>query len=156
MPDKYIGDLRGTLRSDFHIEPAALSGAPVSGTYEIGDLHTDSIGIIWRCTVAGTPGTWEKLSPFTQSEKNNLELELSQILSTLVCHVVYTYTGQKLTLLEIFTDATLVTKLFSKTLTYTGNNLTQIVLTRISDSSTLTVNYTYSGATLTSSTKSQS
>jgi hypothetical protein len=31
------------------------------GAYPLQDLWVDSIGGVWRCTVAGTPGTWVQL-----------------------------------------------------------------------------------------------
>src|SRR5581483_8638296 len=34
------------------------SGAPVTGTFAVGDFVIDQTGIIWICTIAGTPGTW--------------------------------------------------------------------------------------------------
>jgi hypothetical protein len=34
------------------------SGAPVSGTFAVGDFVIDHGGVIWACTVAGTQGTW--------------------------------------------------------------------------------------------------
>lgn len=37
---------------------ATVSGAPVSGTFAIGDWVVAQNGVIWVCTVAGTPGTW--------------------------------------------------------------------------------------------------
>lgn len=37
---------------------ATASGAPVSGTFAVGDYVIDQTGTIWICTVAGTPGTW--------------------------------------------------------------------------------------------------
>jgi hypothetical protein len=37
---------------------ATTSGAPVSGTFAIGDFIIDQTGRTWVCTVAGTPGTW--------------------------------------------------------------------------------------------------
>jgi hypothetical protein len=36
-------------------------GAPTTGTWAVGDLVSDSVGEYWRCTVAGTPGTWVSL-----------------------------------------------------------------------------------------------
>ena len=35
-----------------------VSGAPVSGTFAVGDFVIDESGAVWICTVAGTPGTW--------------------------------------------------------------------------------------------------
>jgi hypothetical protein len=34
------------------------SGAPVSGTFAVGDFVVDETGTVWVCTVAGSPGTW--------------------------------------------------------------------------------------------------
>lgn len=34
------------------------SGAPVAGTFKVGDFVIADDGHIWVCTVAGTPGTW--------------------------------------------------------------------------------------------------
>lgn len=36
----------------------ATPGAPTTGTWAVNDVVLDSIGVVWRCTVAGTPGTW--------------------------------------------------------------------------------------------------
>lgn len=37
---------------------ATASGAPASGTFAVGDHIVDQAGLLWVCTVAGTPGTW--------------------------------------------------------------------------------------------------
>jgi hypothetical protein len=37
-------------------------GAPVSGTFAAGDVNVDQTGLLWVCTVAGTPGTWVNVS----------------------------------------------------------------------------------------------
>ena len=37
---------------------ATTSGAPVSGTFAVGDFIIDQTGSIYICTTAGTPGTW--------------------------------------------------------------------------------------------------
>ena len=34
------------------------NGAPVSGTFAVGDFIIDQTSTIWVCLVAGTPGTW--------------------------------------------------------------------------------------------------
>lgn len=34
------------------------SGAPVTGTFAVGDFVIAQNGKVWICTVAGTPGTW--------------------------------------------------------------------------------------------------
>lgn len=33
-------------------------GAPAAGTWLVNDVVLDSAGVVYRCTVAGTPGTW--------------------------------------------------------------------------------------------------
>jgi len=38
---------------------ATTSGAPVSGTFAVGDFIVDQSGAMYVCTVAGTPGTWQ-------------------------------------------------------------------------------------------------
>lgn len=40
---------------------ATASGAPVSGTFAIGDFIVDRTGTMWLCTAAGSPGTWTSL-----------------------------------------------------------------------------------------------
>lgn len=87
---------------------------------------------------------------------SNLELELAQLLATLDCFTELSYTGDKLTLIEIFTDSGMLTKLFEKTFTYTGDNLTTMTITRMSDGATITCSYSYSGSTLISVDKVQS
>lgn len=42
---------------------ATASGAPVAGTFAVGDLVIDQAGGAWTCTVAGTPGTWAPAVP---------------------------------------------------------------------------------------------
>jgi len=37
---------------------ATTTGAPVSGTFAVGDFAIAQDGNAWICTVAGTPGTW--------------------------------------------------------------------------------------------------
>ena len=40
------------------LSPAASAGAPTTGAHLLGELYVDSVGVFYRCTVAGTPGTW--------------------------------------------------------------------------------------------------
>jgi hypothetical protein len=35
-----------------------VGGAPTTGAWARGDQWLDSAGVVWTCTVAGTPGTW--------------------------------------------------------------------------------------------------
>ncbi len=44
---------------------ATASGAPVAGTFAVGDFVIDQTGKIWICTVAGTPGTWVSIGTVT-------------------------------------------------------------------------------------------
>lgn len=41
------------------------AGAPTTGTWAVNDEVLDSNGTLWRCTVAGTPGTWVQASAGT-------------------------------------------------------------------------------------------
>lgn len=41
---------------------ATTSGAPISGTFAVGDYIIDQTGKVWICTAAGTPGTWTQVS----------------------------------------------------------------------------------------------
>lgn len=40
-------------------------GAPAAGTWAVNDVILDSLGVVYRCTVAGTPGTWVGAVPTT-------------------------------------------------------------------------------------------
>lgn len=44
------------------------SGAPVAGTFLLGDFVIDQTGLVWICTVAGTPGTWVALVGATATQ----------------------------------------------------------------------------------------
>lgn len=47
QPTRYVG--------------ATTSGAPASGTFAVGDFVVDqTVGVIWVCTTAGSPGTWKQ------------------------------------------------------------------------------------------------
>lgn len=39
------------------------TGAPITGTFAVGDWITTQDGRMWVCTSAGTPGTWQQPSP---------------------------------------------------------------------------------------------
>jgi hypothetical protein len=39
---------------------ATTSGAPTSGTFNVGDFIVDQTGTFWVCAIAGSPGTWTK------------------------------------------------------------------------------------------------
>ena len=46
------------FKSGLNLVVKATTGAPTTGTWVVGDLAQDSDGVLYRCTVAGTPGTW--------------------------------------------------------------------------------------------------
>lgn len=51
------GGLTGAVQA-VRLVGATTSGAPVSGTFAVGDFLVDQTGKIWICTAAGSPGTW--------------------------------------------------------------------------------------------------
>ena len=42
--------------------PTTDPGPPTTGTRYLGELWVDALCAGWRCTVAGTPGTWVQIS----------------------------------------------------------------------------------------------
>lgn len=38
-------------------------GPPTSGAWRLGTIACDAVGAFWRCSAAGSPGTWEALVP---------------------------------------------------------------------------------------------
>lgn len=46
---------------------ATASGAPASGTFTVGDFSIDQTGLIFVCTVAGSPGTWVQVGGSTSA-----------------------------------------------------------------------------------------
>jgi hypothetical protein len=51
---------------------ATTSGAPGSGTFVAGDFVVDQTGIMWVCTVGGTPGTWNSIGGVTDTAWTNV------------------------------------------------------------------------------------
>ena len=43
--------------------PNTVIGSPTSGAHVLDELWKDSLGAWWRCTAAGTPGTWQQVLP---------------------------------------------------------------------------------------------
>jgi hypothetical protein len=41
----------------------AVMGPPAAGTFYLNKLWVDVNGAIYKCTVAGTPGTWIQIQP---------------------------------------------------------------------------------------------
>lgn len=71
------------------------------------------------------------------------------LLADLYEHKDFSYTGNKLTQIDIYDDLARLTLLYVKVFSYSGNNLTSIVMTRQSDMATFTKTLTYSGNNLT-------
>jgi len=42
--------------------PAASAGAPTTGLHGVGEVYTDSRGVLYACVAGGTPGTWVQLA----------------------------------------------------------------------------------------------
>ena len=59
-PDFRATGLTGATAASRYVG-ATASGAPVSGTFAVGDHAIDQTGKVWVCTVAGTPGTWTQV-----------------------------------------------------------------------------------------------
>jgi hypothetical protein len=60
-PDVAVSGLAGATAPSRYVG-ATSSGAPVSGTFAVGDFIIDQTAAIWVCTTAGSPGTWTKAS----------------------------------------------------------------------------------------------
>lgn len=39
------------------------AGPPTGDAHYLGELWVDALFAVWRCSVAGTPGTWVQLTP---------------------------------------------------------------------------------------------
>lgn len=65
----------------------------------------------------------------------------------------YGYSGGDLSTVDIYTDSGKGTKLWDIDFSYSGGDLTQVTVVRVSDSTTLTYAYGYTGDDLTSVTK---
>lgn len=102
-------------------------------------------------------GNWEnKDQNLNETEKNNLELEGEYKLSSLNNFKELIYSGDNLTQINVWETPAKIVKIFEKNLSYTGGQLTQIVLTRVSDSEVLTKDFTYTGDNLTGIETTQS
>jgi len=43
--------------------PTMIIGPPTNGTHVLAEFWRDALGGEWRCTGAGTPGTWIQIRP---------------------------------------------------------------------------------------------
>lgn len=74
--------------------PTGTVGAPASGTWALGTVICDSTGQLFRCIVAGTPGTWLAIGPVDQTGGRQFQSTLSNhgtafLLLTGVAYFVY-------------------------------------------------------------------
>jgi len=56
-PDFKASGLTGATAASRYVG-GTTNGAPVSGTFAVGDFIVDQTSTFWVCTTAGTPGTW--------------------------------------------------------------------------------------------------
>jgi hypothetical protein len=63
-PSGYGGYFQGGV-APLHLTPATTSGPPTSNYHTKGDLWVDSGGVLYICTAAGTPGTWQTVGSQT-------------------------------------------------------------------------------------------
>jgi hypothetical protein len=57
----YGAELSGGL-APIRLDPASTAGAPSGGSHHQGELFVDKNGVLYFCTVSGTPGTWKKVT----------------------------------------------------------------------------------------------
>ena len=43
--------------------PTTTIGPPTSGSHVLDEIWKDTLGGVWKCTLAGTPGTWKQILP---------------------------------------------------------------------------------------------
>lgn len=88
--------------------------------------------------------------PISSEEVSNLELEGEFKLNSLNSFKELIYTGSNLTTINIWTNSSKTLKLYEKTLSYSGSQLSQMTLNRVSDNKTLTKNFLYTDGNLVS------
>lgn len=52
-------------RAAIRLVPRSTIGKPTTGNHQVGELVLDKVGTLFICSVAGTPGTWMKVSTTT-------------------------------------------------------------------------------------------
>ena len=153
-----IGDVDVTGVSDGQV----LTYDSGTSTYVMSDPTLASIDDIDNINISGiTDGQtliWDDYTNsflpgdagLSQTEISNIELEGEYKVASLNAFKELLYTGSNLTTINIWETSAKLTLVYTKTLSYTGDQLTQTVLTRQSDSATLTKDFTYSGDNLSS------
>jgi len=86
--------------------------------------------------------------------RNNVEAEFNAAYDT--AYHELTYSAGRLISVDIWVDNTKALKLFTKTITYTGSNITSIEIVDEINSNTLTKTFTYSGGNISTITKTYS
>jgi hypothetical protein len=43
--------------------PTSTIGPPTTGSHVVDEIWKDALGGVWKCTVAGTTGTWKQILP---------------------------------------------------------------------------------------------
>jgi len=76
---------------------ATASGAPVSGTFAVGDYIIDQTGKVYVCTVAGTPGTWVQTGGGAAAPGTTVSSFISSAVSLTTANTVYNVTSITLT-----------------------------------------------------------
>ena len=131
---------------DFVIKDRTLNSFTVK---LIGFTDSPNYLFSWYITEPGsTDGGGQVGDGFTAQERLALEIELAFDASNPSVRKELSYTGKKLTQIEIYTNDASAILLFTKVFSYTGKQLTQNVTTRSADGATMTKDFTYSGKRL--------
>lgn len=57
-PLALVTPLTGATATGRYVGQTSTAAAPTTGTFVVGDWVRDVNGLVWVCSVAGTPGTW--------------------------------------------------------------------------------------------------
>jgi len=110
--------------------------------------------ILTRHITSSSTGSGASSGVFTSAEKLSLEMEMEFKAAIPSYYKELQYTNGDLTNIGIWFDSSKVTKLFNKDLLFSGGNLSQTLLTRITDSSKILKLFNYTDGNLTSVTVS--
>lgn len=109
--------------------------------------------------VNGTPNitgqipVWNNTGKYFDFDKNINDIELALTTTSGNSYMEYTTVGDNITQVNYWTDSGKGTKLFTKDITYSGSNPTQVVVTDEISNRILTTTIAYSGNTVTNITK---